>query len=119
MGDFGFLVIQQRAKVTQDPKDFSKLIRIPCQIGFKQIGKTWLNEWFDILVFPSDPVAYEVAKGIHKGDRIQVSGRFTMSDYDGKRKYSILANQIEIEKRAEPDGEPYQRQDIKDEDVPF
>lgn len=109
MDGYGFLVVDQKAKVTMPVKVLEKLTKIPVSIGFKQWNKSWENVFMDIVVFPSDAEAAATAQTLQKGDRIKVSGKFNISRYKDKEQYSIIANKLEVESTGPRD----------DTDAPF
>jgi single-stranded DNA-binding protein len=89
---FGIFAVNQKLKVTNDIKDAGKVLIIPCSMGFRQQDKTWVNEWVDVVVF--NGMNHEIAKGIRKGDHITVSGRLMMKEYNSKKSWQILADEL-------------------------
>ena len=100
MSDFGIFAQDQILKVTNDVKRFDRVHRVPCQIGFKdrQSGK-WANEWMEVIAFTD---LFDVTDKILKGDKVTVSGRVNMREWEGKKSWEILANRIEIAGQGQP-----------------
>lgn len=91
---FGIYAINQRLKVTNDVKSAGKVLIIPCQIGFKQQDKTWLNEWIDVVVF--DGEHSDTAQSVKKGDQITVNGRMTLKSWNDKKSWQILCEDLTV-----------------------
>jgi hypothetical protein len=100
---FGIFAETLRVKVTNDVKMFDKLIKIPCQMWFKIKEKEYCYEWLDVCLSPAN---FDLADGIVKGDKIIVSGQMTMNEYNEKKSWSLWANEVHKERKAE--SEPYQ-----------
>jgi single-stranded DNA-binding protein len=115
---FGLFAINQNVKVTQDPKIFDKIAKIPCSMGFKDKAGKWVNEWVDVICFKK-----EQADGIAKGDKIKVTGRLNLSEYENKKgekvkSWQILVDEIEVTK-AEGNTFVGNRDIPEDQDIPF
>jgi len=107
MSDFGIFAQNQILKVTNEVKTAGSILIIPCQIGFKQKDGTWVNDWVDVIVFED---LKPQAEGIHKGDKITVSGRVQMKEYKDKKSLQILASCIGRQEKADnppPDSVPF------------
>ena len=116
MEEFGFFAKDVLLKVTNEVYKSDKFLKIPCSAGFKQRDKSYVNEWFDVMVFEDN---FLKAAGIEKGDKIKVSGRLSLSEWtsksgEKKKSWQILASDIVTDK---PQGVPAQSAPI--EDVPF
>jgi single-stranded DNA-binding protein len=91
---FGLFAESVFVKVTNEPKDFEKLVKLPCSMGAKQKDGTWANQWVDVIFFDK-----KLAKEIVKGDKFKVSGRLTFSEWtnkagEKKKQWAILADSI-------------------------
>jgi hypothetical protein len=110
MSEFGIFAKDLICKVTIEPTHRERAISIPCSIGFKQKDGKWVNEFVDVLLFEK---TFDLDDGIHKGEKIKVSGRMNLSEYNGKKKWSIYADKIETDRgTSDPQQAPL-------EDVPF
>lgn len=92
MSDFGVFAQDLLCKVTIEPTHREKVTSIPCSVGFKQKDGEWVNEFMDVLLFKK---TFHLDDGIQKGDKIKVSGRMNLSEYEGKKKWSIYADKLE------------------------
>lgn len=113
MSDFGIFAQDLRLKVTNEVKQAGRILIIPCQMGFKQKDGSWVNDWLDVVVFEGDN--YEKAKSIGKGDKITVSGRMTMKEYNQKKSWQVLCSELEVAEN----GQTNQQQDAPLGEVPF
>ena len=91
---FGLFAINFNVKVTQEPKEFANMIKIPCSMGFKSKDGFWVNEWISVLVFDKS-----LSEGIVKGDRIKVSGRVVLTEWvnktaEKKKEWTCFADEI-------------------------
>lgn len=116
MSKIGFYAEQAPLKVTQAPKVFERMVKVPCQMGFKN-GDTWTNEWVDVLLTKD---LMKFADGIEKGDKLNVWGRMELTTYKDKKSWNIWASEIEMREKKEtkdvPDNVPEQP---PLQDVPF
>jgi len=116
MSDFGIFAQDLKLKVTNEVKKAGRIFIIPCSMGFApKKGSTdpWVNEWVDVVVFEGSN--YELAETVEKGDKITVSGRMTMKEYNGKKSWQILCDKLEV--AGKPHGEPVKQVPI--DSVPF
>ena len=96
--EFGILAKSNHFKVTNVVKRFDNLVIIPCSMSFKDNKGNWVNEWCDVKVSGPD---MRLANGIEKGDKISVSGKMSLTEYNGKKSWQCWAT--EIEKYAAPE----------------
>jgi len=107
---WGFFADNVKMKVTNDLKDYPKMVKIPCSTGFKQKDKTYVNVWVDVLVNKNHE---EMTQGIQKGSSIEVCGNLSISEYNGKKQWSVWADSIvDLSQPNVPQTAPM-------EDVPF
>lgn len=81
MSGFGIYAQELRIKVTREPKNVGRWIKVGGQIGFKQQDGSYVNRWVEVW-FPAS-----TAPTISKGDVLKVSGRYTETEheYQGKK----------------------------------
>lgn len=108
--DFGIMAVNQRAKVTMEPRERGTIISIPTSIGFRQQDKTWVNQFFDLLV--RDDSLKEIARTIKKGDNITFNGNMSASKYNDKVSFSFWVDELIPEVKPETQQPPT-------DDVPF
>jgi hypothetical protein len=111
MKRYGIFAEDLKVKVTNEIKE-GKLIKIPCQMWFKIKDKEYCYEWIDVCLSQAN---FPLANGIKKGDKITVSGQMTMSEYNGKKQWTLWATELKSDK---PVGEDVKHEPIND-DVPF
>lgn len=75
--------------------------------SYKPKGETeWVDKtvWCDVVAF--GPNRERISKqGIAKGDAVLIIGKLDSSEYEGKRKTSIVMNKIQLIEKAKPKGE--------------
>ena len=100
---FGLFAINLNCKVTQEVKIFDKMRKLSSSIGFKQKDGTWVNEWLDLVIFDKD-IDLE---GIKKGDRLKVTGRFSLSEWtnktgEKKKQWSCFCDEVRLAEEEPP-----------------
>ena len=93
---FGIKAENIRCFVTQEPKTYSKLAKIPVSVGFKQFDGTYYNQFFTILLFKD---MIPLADKVKKGDRIEVTGNVTVNFWKSPNgeehvQWQIMANEL-------------------------
>ena len=96
-----------RAKVTQGPKVYGRLTVIPCAISFSKKHKdgttTWVSQYFDIKAFGE---VAETLPAIDRGSSIVVCGRVELDEYNGKKRWGIIADSVELSGAAPATNRP-------------
>jgi hypothetical protein len=116
---FGIFAESVRVKVTNEPRMAGEKARvIPGQVGFRQRDKSYVNEWFDVIIFQGSGL---MDTEIKKGDVFKVSGRVDCSEYQGKKQWKIYADTLEYAEKKQGYQELHQEPEpLPDsEDVPF
>jgi hypothetical protein len=117
MSDFGIFAKDLTLRAYRPPEKYGKIMKVPCTTGFKQRDNTYVNEFFDLIVFDD---GFKDVEGIVKGDKLQVIGKVQLSEWttkDGEKRkqWSILASDI-----YNPKNDPRQNeQQAPLGDVPF
>lgn len=114
MEQFGIFAKDKRLKVTNAVKGAGQVLIIPCSMGFKQKDGTWVNEWVDCIVFAGG--LYDTAQSIQKGDQITVSGRLTMKQWQDKKSWQILCDELKLYGES---AQSYGQGEQPEDDVPF
>lgn len=124
---FGLFMEAMLCKVTNEPRQFQNMSKIPCSIGFKNKEGFWTNVWIDVLVTNTTDWNGVLPT---KGASVKVWGRVDCSTWkrnDGteEQQWSVWADIVETQGAAnnytqQPQREPFAGGDPNNVDsVPF